>query len=98
MSAYTSVFQALTRGRALHPHEAAKLLAQLRKETGDELAAAIQHELSGQYRRGDSDTDSSFRRKRREYGAAMRVVDRVRAFAASPLRTTMPNQRTGSTS
>ncbi|MFB6943222.1 hypothetical protein ACFWGL_16990 [Streptomyces sp. NPDC060286] len=98
MSAYTTAYQALTRGRPLPPGEAARLLAQLRKETGDELAAAVERELSGQYRRTDTDSDASFRRKRREYGAALRVLDRIRQTAAGPCRPTTPNQLNRSTS
>ncbi|MBQ1096295.1 hypothetical protein KBY55_09380 [Streptomyces sp. b94] len=96
MSAYTTAFQALTGGRALRPDEAAALLARLRKETGDELAAAVERELSGQFRRTETDTDAEFRRKRRAYGAAMRTVNRLRELA-SP-RTTTTHQRTRSTS
>ncbi|MFF5984373.1 hypothetical protein ACFY78_36580 [Streptomyces olindensis] len=98
MSAYSRAYRALTRGRSLRPDEAAALLAQLRKETGEELAAAIEQELDGQFRRNDTDTDAEFRRKRRKYGAAMRTVNRFRELAASPLRTSMPHQRTRSTS
>ncbi|MFB6771103.1 hypothetical protein [Streptomyces sp. NPDC056337] len=96
MSAYTLAFQALTSGRPLRPDEAAALLAQLRKETGDELTAAVERELSGQFRRTESDTDAEFRRKRRRYGAAMRTVNRLREIAST--RTTTTLQRTRSTS
>lgn len=96
MSAYTTAFQALTSGRALRPNEASALLAQLRKETGDELAAAVERELSGQFRRTENDTDAEFRRKRRAYGAAIRTVNRFREFATT--RTTTTHQRTRSTS
>ncbi|MFD5266715.1 hypothetical protein [Streptomyces sp. NPDC058335] len=98
MSAYSRAYQALTRGRALRPEEASALLAQLRKETGAELADAIEEQLSGQYRRTATDTDGSFRRKRRAFGASMAVVNAFRQLAASPLRTTLPPQRTRSTS
>ncbi|MFE2045698.1 hypothetical protein ACFXAZ_33245 [Streptomyces sp. NPDC059477] len=93
MSAYTTAYQALTAGRPLSPAETARLLSQLRKETGDELAAALERELDGRYRRGPTDTDGSFRRKRRDFGAAMSVVNRLRDLAASPLPTTPPHQR-----
>ncbi|CAL9303065.1 hypothetical protein [Streptomyces sp. SudanB91_2054] len=91
MSAYTTAFQALTASRALRPDEAAALLAQLRKEIGDELAAAVERELSGQFRRTDTDTDAEFRRKRRAYGAAIRTLNRIRQLAATrttPTRST----------
>ncbi|MGI3199621.1 hypothetical protein ACRJ4W_15320 [Streptomyces sp. GLT-R25] len=96
MSAYSKAFQALTGGRALRSDEAAALLAQLRKETGDELAAAVERELSGQFRRAETDTDAEFRRKRRQYGAAMRTVNRLREIAST--RTITTHQRTRSTS
>ncbi|MEV1079921.1 hypothetical protein AB0I98_16990 [Streptomyces sp. NPDC050211] len=98
MSAYSRAYQGLTSDRPLGPGEAAQLLAELRQETGTELADAIEKQLSGKYRRTATDTDAEFRRKRRQYGAAMRVVNAVRHLAASPLRTSMPNQRTRSTS
>ncbi|MFM9675820.1 hypothetical protein [Streptomyces brasiliscabiei] len=98
MSAYSKAFQALTSGRALRPDEAAALLVDLRKEAGEELADALEKDLDGKYRRTDSDTDGSFRRKRRAYGAAMAVVNRLRKFAASPFLLSPPNQRNRSTS
>ncbi|MFI9824462.1 hypothetical protein ACIHFC_29020 [Streptomyces sp. NPDC052013] len=98
MSAYSRAYKALTSGRPMRPGEAAQVLAQLRKETGDELASVVQRELSDQYRRTDTDTDSSFRRKRREFGAAMRIVARVRELAAAPFHTSLPHQRNRSTS
>lgn len=93
MSAYSTVYQALTAGRALRPGEAAQLLADLRKETGAELADAIEQQLTGKYRRTDKDSDASFRRKQRAYGASMRIVKAFRRLAAAPLRPTLPHQR-----
>ncbi|MGW4728902.1 hypothetical protein ACWEQC_06925 [Streptomyces shenzhenensis] len=98
MSAYSTAYQVLTRGLPLRPDEAAQLLADLRRETGEELAAAVQQELSGKYRRTPTDTDGSFRRKRRDFGASMAVVNTFRRLAAAPLRTSMPHQRNRSTS
>ncbi|MBQ0827654.1 hypothetical protein [Streptomyces tagetis] len=96
MSAYSTAYQALTRGRPLRPAEAAQLLAALRRETGEELADAVERDLSGTCRRGPQDTDAEFRRRRRDFGAAMRVVNAVRnaAAATAPL----PHQRNRSTS
>ena len=93
MSAYARVYQALTTGRPLRPEEAAHLLTTLRTEVGDELAAALEQLLDGQYRRADGDSDATYRQKRRKYGAAMGVIARLRELAASPLRTTPPHQR-----
>ncbi|WP_445524751.1 hypothetical protein [Streptomyces cyslabdanicus] len=98
MSAYSSVYQALTSGRPLRPGEAAQLLADLRRETGDELADAIERDLSGKYRRGPQDTDGEFRKKRRQYGAAMRIVKALRSLAAVPIHPAFPHQRNRSTS
>ncbi|MFI0530269.1 hypothetical protein ACH3XX_09495 [Streptomyces scabiei] len=98
MSAYTTAFKALTSGRALRPDEAAALLVALRKEAGEELATALEADLNGKFRRTDTDTDGSFRRKRRAYGAAITVVNRLREFAASPLLLSPPHQRNRSTS
>lgn len=97
MSAYSTAYQALTRGRVLRPDEAAALLTALRKEFGEELAGALERDLDGKYRRTATDTDAEFRRKRRKYGAAMGVVNRLREFAASPNRLSPPHQRNRST-
>lgn len=93
MSAYSRVYQALTSGRALKPGEAAEMLAALRRETGTELADAIERQLDGQYRRTDTDTNASFRKKRAQYGASMRIVNAFRALATAPGRPVLPNQR-----
>ncbi|MFE9906459.1 hypothetical protein [Streptomyces achromogenes] len=97
MSAYSTAYQALTAGRALRPHEAAKVLADLRRETGEELADAVEKQLDGKFRRSPTDTDGSFRKKRLHYGASMRVINAFRALAKDP-RPTIPNPRTRSTS
>ncbi|MGI5196536.1 hypothetical protein ACQEVY_23290 [Streptomyces sp. CA-288835] len=98
MSAYSDAFRALTSEPALRPDQAAHLLANLRKEIGEELADDVERDLSGKYRRTATDTDASFRRKRRDYGAAMRVVNAFRKLAASRLPNSTPHQRTRSTS
>ncbi|WP_282795150.1 hypothetical protein [Streptomyces sp. CC224B] len=98
MTAYTTAYRALTSDRALRPDDAAALLAAVRKEYAEELATAVEQDLSGKYRRTATDTDGSFRRKRRAYGASMAVVNRFRFFAASPSPLFPPRQRTRSTS
>jgi hypothetical protein len=92
VSAYSTAYQALTAGRALRPGEAAQLLADLRQETGEELADAVERELSGKYRRTAQDTDGSFRRKRRDFGASMAIVNAFRALARASLPA-FPTQR-----
>ncbi|MEH0428795.1 hypothetical protein QBB34_21170 [Streptomyces stelliscabiei] len=98
MSAYTTAFKALTSGRALGPDEAAAVLADLRKEAGEELATALEKDLDGKFRRTDTDTDGAFRRKRRDFGASMAVVKRLREFATSRFLLSPPHQRNRSTS
>ncbi|MBK3631611.1 hypothetical protein JHN52_01270 [Streptomyces sp. MBT97] len=92
MSAYTTAFQALTDGRPLRPGEAAQLLANLRQETGEELAQAIEKQLDGKFRRTEDDTSATFRKKRAQYGASMRIVNALRALAQAT-RPTFPHQR-----
>ncbi|MEU7962403.1 hypothetical protein AB0D09_02870 [Streptomyces sp. NPDC049097] len=98
MSAYATAHRALTSGRALRPDEAARLLAELRKEFGQELADAMETQLSDKYRRSATDSDAEFRRKRRQYGAAMRTVNAFRHLASATFRSTVPPQRNRSTS
>ena len=97
MTVYSDAFKALTTGRALRPDEAAQLLTDLRKETGTELADAVEQQLDGQFRRSPTDTDAEFRRKRRRYGGAMDAVNRLRRLATSPIPN-VPHQRNRSTS
>ncbi|MGQ4358516.1 hypothetical protein [Streptomyces sp. SAS_272] len=93
MTAYTTVFKALTAGSALRPGEAAQLLAALRQETGEELADAIETQLDGKFRRTGDDTDASFRKKRVRYGISMRIVNALRALAKAPHLSNFPHQR-----
>ncbi|MFC7909015.1 hypothetical protein [Streptomyces nigra] len=93
MSAYRAAYKALTSGQPLQPGEATQLLAHLRKELGTELADAVEKQLDGQYQRTDTDTDGSYRKKRRQYGAAMRIVNAFRELAAAPFRPNIPTQR-----
>ncbi|MEU0332179.1 hypothetical protein [Streptomyces sp. NPDC006193] len=97
MSAYSTAYKALTAGRALSPTEAARVLADLRRESGEELAALVEKQLSDKFRRTPTDTDGSFRKKRLQYGASMRVLNAFRALAQTS-RPTVPNQRNRSTS
>lgn len=92
MSAYSRAFQALTSGRALRADEAAQLLADLRKENGDELADALGKHATEQYRPKPTDSKADDRRKRRAYGAVMRAANLAREIAGSPFRATIPPQ------
>ncbi|WP_328425943.1 hypothetical protein [Streptomyces sp. NBC_00443] len=92
-SAYSTAYQALTSARPLRPGEAAQLLADLRRETGEELADAVAAQLDGKYRRTAADTDTAFRKKQRSYGAAMRALNALRHLAAAPSSPTLPPQR-----
>ncbi|MEU1141830.1 hypothetical protein ABZ392_33980 [Streptomyces sp. NPDC005885] len=93
MSAYSTAYQALTRGQPLSDTDAAALLSSLRREFGQELADAVERDLDGKYRRTETDTDAEFRRKRRKFGAAIRTVNLVRQFATNPRGFTTPAQR-----
>ncbi|MFI8300040.1 hypothetical protein ACIGCZ_29350 [Streptomyces nigra] len=92
-TAYSRAYQALTSSSPLVPGAAAQLLADLRKELGVELADAVEKQLDGQYQRTSTDTDGAFRKKRRQYGAAMQIVNAFRKLAAAPFRPNIPHQR-----
>ncbi|MGW0869901.1 hypothetical protein ACWD3Z_05345 [Streptomyces sp. NPDC002740] len=91
MTAYSRAFTALTDGRPLDPRNAAQLLAELRKETGAELADTVEEQLDGKFRRTEADTDASFRKKRVRYGVSMRIVNAFRHLAA--ISCDFPHQR-----
>ncbi|MFE0727898.1 hypothetical protein ACFW2X_06540 [Streptomyces antibioticus] len=91
MSAYDRAHHALTTGQPLTPADATRLLADLRRETGTQLADAVEKQLDGKYRRTRDDTDASFRKKRVRYGIAMRTVNAVRALARNTPN--FPHQR-----
>ncbi|MCX4575662.1 hypothetical protein OHB41_21200 [Streptomyces sp. NBC_01571] len=93
MNAYGKVYDALTDGRPRPRAEVVQLLADLRREYGQELADAVEKDLDGQYRRADTDTNAEFRRKRQKYGIAMRTLALVREFASNPRSFTTPAQR-----
>ncbi|MFG2277566.1 hypothetical protein ACGFNQ_02610 [Streptomyces asoensis] len=92
MSAHAKVLQALTTGQALDPSAAVQLLADLRKETGEQLADAIAAQLDGHFGREPGDSDTRFRKKRTTYGTAMRIVNAFRALARAPQ--SFPHQNT----
>ncbi|MGW1267586.1 hypothetical protein [Streptomyces sp. NPDC002491] len=92
MTAYTTAFEALTSGRVLSPGEAAQLLADLRQQNGEELADAVEQQLDGKFRRTEDDTSATFRKKRVNYGASMRIVNALRALARAS-RPNLPHQR-----
>jgi len=97
VSAYAEVLQVLTTGRQLDPADAVQLLARLRKETGEELAASVEKQLDGKYRRTQADSDAAFRKKKLYFGASMRVLQAVRRLAAAPINP-FPTPRNRSTS
>jgi len=92
VSAYSRAYQALTSGRALRPDEAAQVLADLRKEHGNELADALSTHATERYQTKPTDTRADDRRKRRAYGAVMRAANLAREIASSPFRSTIPPQ------
>ncbi|MFD3835358.1 hypothetical protein ACFWWC_03750 [Streptomyces sp. NPDC058642] len=93
MSAYAEVLQALTADSRLEPSDAEQLLARLRKETGEELAEAVEKQLDGRFRRQAGDSETAFRNKKRVYAASMRVVQAIRRLGAAPVRPNFPHQR-----
>ncbi|MFF1416522.1 hypothetical protein [Streptomyces sp. NPDC058280] len=97
MSAYTSIYQALTKGRTpMPPSEAARLLSELRTETGVDLADGVRDFATTEFQPGPTDSRAIHRRKKAKYGAAIACADWV--LTAVGARPTMPNQRTRSTS
>ncbi|MEU0199172.1 MULTISPECIES: hypothetical protein [unclassified Streptomyces] len=92
MSAYSRAFQALTSGRAMRPEEASQVLADLRRDYGDELVNALVAHATERYRPKPTDSRADDRRKRRAYGAVMRAANLAREIAASPFRPTIPPQ------
>lgn len=97
MSAYAEVLQILTTERRIDPTDAVQLLARLRSETGDELAAAVEQQLDGRFRREPGMTETAFRNRKRVYAASMRVLQAVRHLAAAPINP-FPTPRNRSTS
>ncbi|MCG7204005.1 hypothetical protein [Streptomyces arenae] len=98
MSAYYRAHRALTSGQALRPAEAAQLLAELRRENGEQLADAIAAQLDGTCRRAPGDSAAAYRKKSWTFATVMRVVANIRRLSALPVSPTIPNPRTnGST-
>jgi hypothetical protein len=95
VSAHAEVLQLITTERRLDPTDAVQLLARLRKETGEELAAAAEKHLDGRFRREPGMTETAFRNRKRVYAASMRVLQAVRHLAAAPRP--LPNPRNRST-
>ncbi|MFE7128910.1 hypothetical protein [Streptomyces sp. NPDC057617] len=97
MSAYTSIYQALTKGRVpMPPSEAARLLSELRAETGVDLADGLRDHADTEFQPAATDSRAIHRRKKTKYGATLDCAEWV--LHATGARPTMPNQRTRSTS
>ncbi|GGJ81690.1 hypothetical protein GCM10011583_11450 [Streptomyces camponoticapitis] len=96
MSAYTRAYQGLVRG-GMTPNEAARVLADLRQDTGTELGTALRVHAAEQYAPAPADSRAIHRRKKAQFGAMCRGADWITTAAAGP-STTIPAQRnTGST-
>ncbi|MFJ8054907.1 hypothetical protein [Streptomyces sp. NPDC096142] len=91
MSTYAEVLQVLTTERVLDPTDAVQLLARLRQETGEDLAAAAEKQLDGRFRREPGMTEVTFRNRKRVYAASMRVLQVIRQLSAAPHP--LPNPR-----
>ncbi|MGW6459348.1 hypothetical protein ACWF94_26050 [Streptomyces sp. NPDC055078] len=96
MSAYSRIYQALTRSGTPAP-EAAADLAELRAEIGAELAAGLQAHATEAYAPTEADTRGVARLKKRRYAVASRAADWITQATATGRLTTTPNQHTRST-
>ncbi|MEU8711668.1 hypothetical protein [Streptomyces sp. NPDC048663] len=84
MSAGGAAYAALTSDQPMAPAAAVQLLAALRQQMGEDLAAAIEKQVDGSCRRVDGDTANTFRRKRAVFAASMTVVQAVRDLTRVP--------------
>ncbi|MEV8600489.1 hypothetical protein AB0465_11485 [Streptomyces griseoviridis] len=94
MSTYSTVYQALTSGRALRADEAALLLTRLRRETAEELAVAAEEQLVQASQRTVTDTEAALRRKRRDFAAGIKAIGVIRRLAGAPARSTITHRST----
>lgn len=90
-SAYARAYQALTRGHALRPDEAAGLLAELRTETANEVTDTVFEQLVTDSQATSTDTEAAIRRKRRAFSAATKTLRAIRQAAASTPTTPGPS-------
>ncbi|MCM2394411.1 hypothetical protein [Streptomyces albipurpureus] len=92
MSAYSRIYQGLTRGGMPAPEAAAELAA-LRAELGAELAAGLQAYAAEQYAAQPTDTRATTRMNKRKYGVAFQSAQWVTRATTTGRLTTTPNQR-----
>lgn len=96
MSAYTTIYRALTDGRPLPPDEVAGLLAAYRCELGDELANALVQHAREQFPADFQGTQTGQRKAKRSYTAMCRAAEWIRRATATGRLTTTPTQRRAS--
>lgn len=92
MSAYSKAYRALVAGGMPAP-EAAALLADFRRELGEELAAGLLARSAEKYGAKPTDSHSVNRRRTARYGAAKDAAAWVTAATITSRLTTTPQQR-----
>lgn len=92
MSAYPQAYRGLVAGGMPAP-EAAALLADVRRELGEELAAGLLARSAEKYGAKPTDSHSVNRRRTARYGAAKDAADWILTATASGRLTTTPQQR-----
>ncbi|MFJ4009409.1 hypothetical protein [Streptomyces sp. NPDC090026] len=91
--AYPRAYQGLVAG-GMTADQAATLLAQLRAETGAELAAGLQQLAKAEHAEQPTDTKAIWRKRKIRYGAVMAAARWVLAATLTGHTTTIPPQRT----
>ncbi|MFE0036789.1 hypothetical protein [Streptomyces sp. NPDC059015] len=90
-TAYSRAYQGLVKG-GMSAGQAAALLAELRKEDGEELAAGLRAHAKTLLRPEPTDTFAIQRKKKIRFGALQRAADWIADTAAG--RISLPSQRT----
>jgi hypothetical protein len=93
MSAYARIFQGLVAG-GMSADSAAAELAQLRAETGQELAAGLRTHATEVHALQPNDSHAVARKRKTRFGAMNRAADWILAVTATGRLTTTPPQRT----
>ncbi|GAA2946570.1 MULTISPECIES: hypothetical protein [Streptomyces] len=95
MNAYTRIYQGLVAG-GVSPAEASAELAELRRDTGTELAAGVREYAREICQHLPGDSQGQRRLRARQYGAMQRTADWIALAVATGRLTTTPHQRTRS--
>ncbi|MFJ1581603.1 hypothetical protein [Streptomyces sp. NPDC088182] len=92
VSAYTTIYQALTGSRPMPAAEAARLLSELRTETCADLAGGLRALGASEFQPRATDSRAIQRRKKAKYGAVIICADWV-VSATGAQRTGAPGRR-----